>query len=153
MMTNKKLRVFMILMTALLIVLTGCERINRTRETVTEFTSTITSIQQMQDIMEEHKEVADFSAEDIEELVEYGRLAVEHAQKIDYDFLNEIYPDLGTNFEDNLVKGIDLMVKGYQENNQQLADEGAELIESWGNWFEENVENIRPLSFLKDRLN
>ncbi len=151
----KKLRkpsIFIGLMVAALVCFSSCDKINHTRETVSEFTSTITSIEKMKGIMEEHNEINDFPKEDIEELLEYGRSAVEHSKKIDYDFLNEIYPKLGTAFEDNLVKGIDLIVQGYQENNQQLADEGSELVKSWGNWFEENVENIKPLSFLKDRF-
>ena len=142
-------KVFFLLTAIALIAQYGCQKLIETKNMVTDFATTIRSTERVTKLVSEKKDIVDFTEEEAKELIQYGKLALENAQKIDFELLNRLYPELGDKFEDELISGVNLIVKGYEEKNKVMIQEGKSLIEKWGNWFEENIENIKPLSFLK----
>ncbi len=139
------------IITTLLIILGACDRINQTRKVITDLVQTIEVSDKIKMIAEEGEALTEQIPEDeLEKIIDLGSYAVENAKKIDHELLNKIYPDLGDKFQENLVVGIDLILKGYRGKNDDITQEGKELIESWGEWFDTNLEKIKLLSFLRE---
>jgi len=128
----------------------GCQKIAEKQKSVSGFVNTVKSTKQLSSMIEDKKEKRDFSEEEIEELIEVGKKILENAKKIDYQALNKVYPELGDNFQHVLIEGYELVVKGYEEKDDELIRKGKKKIDSWGEWLEENLDNIKPLSYLKE---
>lgn len=127
----------------------GCQRIIQTKNLIRDAAAAIRSSNEITSIVKSDKKMSEMGEEEIKKLVEYGKFIKENADKLDYELLNKIYPDLGDKFEKELIAGVTLILKGYEEKNEDMIGEGKKLLDSWNNWFETNVDNIKPLSFLK----
>lgn len=85
------------------------------------------------------------SEEDAEDMMQHYRAALAHAEKVDTDFLDAKYDGWGTHFRDEFRAGLRLVIAGNDNADASKSLAGQRLMDSWGDWFNQNVENIRKL--------
>jgi len=88
------------------------------------------------------EQVAD---EDIRAMVDYYRQALEEARKVDIAKLNSDYAGFGDHYRDEFMRGAELFIEGYEQSDAEKFLQGQVLLDQWGTWFTNNIDNIRKL--------
>ena len=83
------------------------------------------------------------SPEQMDEIVEYKRKAFKEARLVEIEDLNRHYPDFGNHYRDELIKGLELFIEGFENNDNLKILAGQMLDEKWGVWYEDNIEAIK----------
>ncbi len=84
-------------------------------------------------------------ASDAEKMHKFHKLALAEAKKLDVDFLNKKYADWGTQFEENCLAGLSMVVEGHEKNDASLSVEGQMRLRSWVDWHNQHLDDIRKL--------
>lgn len=85
------------------------------------------------------------SEDDIEQMIEYYKQALEEAQQVDVAKLNRDYTNFGDHYRDEFMKGMELFVEGLGQSDQEMSLNGQVLLDRWGTWFSDNIDEIRKL--------
>lgn len=82
---------------------------------------------------------------DIKAMAEYYKQALSKAHQVDIKKLNSDYLGFGDHYRDEFIKGVDLFVEGFERSDTEKFLQGQVLLDSWGKWFSNNIDNIRKL--------
>jgi hypothetical protein len=83
------------------------------------------------------------SSDEMETIIELFRKALVEAKLADIKSMNKHYPDFGNHFNDEFIRGLELILEGYDKNEPMKHLEGQILEEKWGTWYENNFDAIR----------
>lgn len=83
--------------------------------------------------------------EDIKEMVGYYRQALEEARQVDIVKLNSDYAGFGDHYRNEFIKGTELFVEGFERSDPDKFLQGQVLLDRWGAWFSNNIDEIRKL--------
>jgi membrane-bound ClpP family serine protease len=114
-------------------------------ETVVAFTATMESANLASRFVNKGVAFSVMSQADTDDMMRHYRVALVHAEKVDTNFLNEKYDGWGTHFEKEFLSGLRLVVEGDEKVDATISRTGQKLMDSWGNWFNDNVKEIRKL--------
>jgi hypothetical protein len=84
-----------------------------------------------------------YSKEDLEKMTAYNRMALKEARLIDFEALNKDYATLGDHCQQELLKGLELMVEGDQNGDGQMSLSGQVLMDRFGEWYHSHFVEIR----------
>jgi len=115
------------------------------RETVAEFKATMESAILASRVVNRGVAFSVMSEADADELMRHYRASLAHAEKVDTDFLNQKYEGWGDHFEKEFLAGLRLVVEGHDKADAIISLAGQKLMDSWGEWFNQNVKKIRKL--------
>lgn len=90
-------------------------------------------------------EVSELTQEDFDEIFTLLEISLTHAEKVDIKSLNDLYPELGSNFKEKQLNGLRLLIEAHKTSNDEKGFEGQRLMNEWSVWLSENIENIRNL--------
>src|ERR1035438_845750 len=79
----------------------------------------------------------------IDKIVEYRRLAYETGQKANIDFLNKVFPELGTHFRDQFLQSVQLFLAAYDADSPSLLQQAGTLSDQWADWYQPNQSAIQ----------
>lgn len=80
---------------------------------------------------------------DMNKIIELKKKALEEAQLVNIEKLNQRYRDFGNHFKDEYMKGIELFIEGIENENAEKSMLGQVLEDKWGSWYEQNIERIK----------
>jgi hypothetical protein len=83
------------------------------------------------------------SKEDIEKIDAYNKMALEEARLIDFAALNKEYPSLGDHCQQELLRGLELMLEGNQKGDANMSLSGQVLLDRFGEWYHSHFDEIR----------
>jgi hypothetical protein len=112
---------------------------------VREFIATMEAANRATQVINHGTAYSIMSETDAEEMIRYFRAALAHAEKVDANSLNEKYRGWGTHFEKEFLAGLLLIVEENDKAVPATSLAGQKLLNSWGIWFDQNVEEIRKL--------
>ncbi|MFH1957779.1 MAG: hypothetical protein ABIJ15_04815 [bacterium] len=115
------------------------------KETVVAFTATMESANLASRVVNRGTAFSVMSQADADEMMRHYRAALAYAEKVDTDFLNEKYEGWGSHFEREFLAGLRLVVEGNDKADATISLAGQKLMDSWGDWFNQNVKEIRKL--------
>ncbi len=75
--------------------------------------------------------------------VDFKRDALEEGLLVNLDALNSRHPNFGNYFRDFYLKGLQILIEGYDKNNEQNVIQGFSLLDTWADWYSANLENIK----------
>ena len=81
--------------------------------------------------------------EEMESIIDYEKQALEIGKKVNIDKLNQKYPKLGSNFENNFLKGLTLYIQGIETVDANIAIEGQNLKSKWDSWYIDHLGKIK----------
>jgi len=79
----------------------------------------------------------------IAQVIDFQRKALKEGKKVNINKLNKHHPNFGNYFRDYFLKGLDLYIIGYDSNREDSFIKGQLLLNTWGNWYTANFDNIR----------
>jgi hypothetical protein len=79
----------------------------------------------------------------METIIKYNKLALKEAKLVNIKILNERYNGFGDHYNAEFVKGIEMFISGYEDNDDVKFLKGQVLIEQWGTWYSDNVAGIK----------
>ncbi|MDO9464548.1 MAG: hypothetical protein Q7J67_04540 [bacterium] len=115
------------------------------KETIADFVATIESANLASRVVNRGSAFSVMSESDVDELMRHYRVALAHAEEVDIDFLNQKYDGWGDHFENEFLAGLRLVVEGNGKADATISLAGQKLIDSWGDWFNQNMNEIRKL--------
>lgn len=115
------------------------------KKAVSQFIATMESANLASRVVNRGSAFSVMSKSDADELMRHYRAALAHAEKVDSDFLNEKYEGWGDHFEKECLAGLRLVVEGNDKADATISLAGQKLMDSWGDWFNQNVKEIRKL--------
>jgi hypothetical protein len=65
------------------------------------------------------------------------------SKSVDINLLNIHYKNLGNHYKNEFIKGLELVIMGYQESDSIKVINGYILLNNWGNWYTENFDKIK----------
>jgi hypothetical protein len=119
--------------------------ISHVKDTVSQFVATMESANLASRVVNKGTAYSVMGEADAHEMMRHYRAALLHAEKVDTEFLNQKYDGWGTHFEKEFLAGLRLVVDGNDKADAVKSLAGQKLMDSWGNWFNENVDEIRRL--------
>lgn len=133
-----------------LLVTTGIDFIRKPKqaagvENVREFIASIESANRATRVLNKGPGCSIMSAADADEMMRHYREALVHAEKVDAAFLEQKYHGWGDHFDQEYRTGLRLVLQGNQTAEAPKSLSGQHLMDSWGTWFDANVEDIRGL--------
>jgi hypothetical protein len=75
--------------------------------------------------------------------INFKREAINEGLLVNIDTLNSRHPHFGSYFRDNYLKGLQLLIDGYNKSNEQNIIKGFSLLDKWADWYSANLENIK----------
>ena len=87
--------------------------------------------------------LTDLEDEDVIKWIDFNRKALYEAKFVDIEKLNSYHPNYGNHFRDEYIKGLQLIIDGYDNDKYQQLFQGQILVNSWVEWFNANIQNIR----------
>lgn len=82
---------------------------------------------------------------DAREMMSGYKSALSYAERVNIDFLNSKFPKWGEHFEQEFIKGHRLVIAGNEKVDAATSVSGQKLLQAWGKWLNENVNEIRRL--------
>lgn len=82
---------------------------------------------------------------DIQTVLEFNKKALEEAKLVDIENLNRDYKDFGNHYRDEFIRGLELFIDGFEISDNQKILEGQILLDKWGTWYSQNIEEIKKL--------
>lgn len=76
-------------------------------------------------------------------VLNYLRNELNEAKIIDTDELDNIFPELGKNFKNIVINGLELRAAGYINSNKKQFDAGQKLVGQWLTWFIQNKDAVQ----------
>ena len=73
----------------------------------------------------------------------YLQTELNEAKIVDTDALDNILPELGKNFKEVLITGLELRAAGYTNSNKNYFDAGQKLVMQWLTWFIKNKAAVQ----------
>ncbi|GKT07170.1 hypothetical protein [Desulforhabdus sp. TSK] len=110
-----------------------------------EFIASIDSANQATRVVNKGPGYSIMSSEDADQMMKHYRQALAHAEKVDADFLEQKYKGWGQHFDREYRAGLRLVIRGNETADARISLSGQQLMDSWGTWFNANVEAIKRL--------
>lgn len=76
---------------------------------------------------------------DMQKIVDLRRKALEESKLVDAEVLDRKYDGFSSHFTGEYVKGLQLFIAGYDEDDSSKFLEGQILLDKWGDWYESNM--------------
>jgi hypothetical protein len=89
-----------------------------------------------------HESLALADAGNGEQVRELRRTALEAAEKVDPQRLQTLHVAMPRHFEGALVQGLRLWVRGAQEDDAELLEQGEQAVRRWDDWYREARREI-----------
>lgn len=71
------------------------------------------------------------------------REALLEARQADRDVLNTSYPSFGDHFYQDFIGALELLVGGFEQYDLKMLNDGQQLLNRWGDWYNANLDGIR----------
>jgi len=81
--------------------------------------------------------------------IEFYKKAFEEGKLVNIDMLNKDHPNFGNHFRDDYLKGLQLLIDGYEKKIDRAYLQGQILLEKWGTWYSANFDNIRARNMVE----
>jgi hypothetical protein len=118
-------------------------KVIRTNQNINHFINSIDFSNQAAKISNHSLPFTDLKNEDIALIIDLKRKALNEALLVDCKKLNKRFDDFGSRFETVYIKGLTLLIDGYDNNNSENFISGQILLDNWGSWYSENFEKIK----------
>lgn len=115
------------------------------KDTVAHFIATMESANLASRVVNKGTAYSVVSEADVDEMMRHYRAAFSNAVEVDIDFLNQKYDGWGTHFEKEFLTGLRLVIEGNDKADASMSVAGQRLMDSWGDWFNDHVKEIRKL--------
>lgn len=79
----------------------------------------------------------------MKQYINFLKDALIEGDQVNIEKLNKDHPNFGNHFRDEYIKGIKSLISGYELKRDQNFVQGQLLLDSWGNWYSANFENIK----------
>ncbi len=79
----------------------------------------------------------------LQEIIDKNEQALEEAKKVDIGFLNNRLNGFGDHYKNEFIDGLELMVSGFKNDDQEMFIKGQVLLDNWGEWYSNNMEKIK----------
>ncbi len=73
------------------------------------------------------------------------QLALAEARQVDTNKLNSMYSGLGDHYKNEFIAGIEMFINGFEKSDSDQFLQGQMLLSRWGDWYNQNREEIRKL--------
>jgi len=80
---------------------------------------------------------------EVKRFIDLKRKALEEAKLVNIEGLNRDHPNFGNHYRDEFVRGLQLLIEGYEKQDNNKIFEASILLDRWGDWYTANLENIR----------
>ena len=84
-----------------------------------------------------------FGIKEMTSIIDNYRKALSESQQVEINTLNERLSGFGKHYQNEFINGLNLIIEGFDENNQQKSFKGQVLLDNWGNWYSENLNKIK----------
>ena len=74
--------------------------------------------------------------------ISYFKKAISETTYVDAQKLNDVYEGFGSHYRDEFVKGLTFIIEGFENNDTQKFIDGQLLLNQWGSWYEQNINEI-----------
>jgi len=81
--------------------------------------------------------------EEMDQIIGLHKKAIKEAKLVDINQLNNRLNNFGTHYRDEFVKGLELIVEGYEKHDNRKYMAGSLLRYKWGEWYKANIDNIK----------
>ncbi|HEX9758285.1 MAG TPA: hypothetical protein VGB26_10890 [Nitrospiria bacterium] len=81
--------------------------------------------------------------QDFEKILSLYQRALSESNLVRDDVLDMAHPELKSNYRMYFQKGIELRISAWMNRKTYDEIQGSALMDSWGDWFEKNRQNIR----------
>ena len=81
--------------------------------------------------------------EDMDQVIDLYKKAIEEAVLVDINQLNNRLNNFGNHYRDEFIKGLKLIVEGYEKHDNTKYMNGSLLLYKWGEWYTANIDNIK----------
>lgn len=81
--------------------------------------------------------------EEMEQIIDLHKKAIEEAVLVDINQLNNRLNNFGNHYRDEFIKGLELIVEGYEKHDNRKYMDGSLLLYKWGEWYTVNIDNIK----------
>jgi len=82
-------------------------------------------------------------ASEKKKFIDFKRQALVEALLVKTDTLNSRHPNFGNYFRDDYLKGLHLLIDGYNKNSDKDIVQAFSLLGTWADWYSANHENIQ----------
>ena len=97
------------------------------------------------DIVNSYSSFNQMTRDDFDRNFIYNSNALRNAKDVDINFLDKKLSGWGRNYRDLLINGLSMRIEGWKEGNSRKVVAGTSLVESYKDWHERNLHNIRNL--------
>ena len=115
------------------------------KETASEFIAAINSANEASRVVNRGSPFSIMNDRDAGEMINSYRSAITHAKKVDKAVLNQKFPGWGDHFEKEFITGLRLVIEGNEKVDIATSISGQKLLDSWGDWFNAHIDEIRKL--------
>lgn len=81
--------------------------------------------------------------EEMDQIIDLHKKAIEEAKLVDINELNDRLNNFGNHYRDKFIKGLELIVEGYEKHDNRKYTDGSLLLYKWGEWYTANLDNIK----------
>jgi len=83
------------------------------------------------------------SESEMKGFIDLKRKALEEGKLVDIEKLNNDHPNFGNHFRDEYLKGLQLLIDGFDKHQDQDFIQVQILLDKWGDWYIANLDNIK----------
>lgn len=89
----------------------------------------------------------------INQVIDFKKKALSEGDRVNINKLNKHHPNFGNYYRDYFLEGLKLIIIGYDSNQNESFIKGQLLLDTWGNWYSANFENIRKGNGIEIKIN
>ncbi len=97
-------------------------------------------------IVNEGRPYTAISGDESEKLIYYYQQSLNEAKQVDINLLNDRYPEWGSRYKDQYIKGMELIIKGHKDVDPINSMNGQQLVGTWKIWFNNHITEIMKKS-------
>lgn len=112
---------------------------------ISEFIAAINSANEASQVINQGNAYSIISEAEFEKITDNYRLALNHAEKVDTNILDQKFAGWGDHFEKEFIAGLRFVINGNDKVDATTSLKGQALLDSWGDWFNQHVKEIKKL--------
>lgn len=127
-------------------IISGCSSKNVNSENIKLFSESIDLSNSATIILNKiGDENRQLTAEEYLQVLKHQKDSLSKAVLVDIERLNKDYKDFGNQYKNNFINGLELMIAGWEERDNDKLMQGQILDDKWENWYTDNINNIKKL--------
>jgi len=112
-------------------------------QNINHFIASIDFSNKASTIINQNEHISTLEKESMEKMMSFIRQALMEAKQVEIKMLNQTLDGFGDHFNDEFIKGLEILIDGYETNDSDKFLQGQILDDKWGTWYSKNIDRIK----------